>query len=67
MAEYKKLDAELKLATGRMMEQERTIRTMRKECQRKICAVRHFWKDKIYNERTRGGKILKLSMQNHQL
>ena len=41
------------------------ILAIKKECRRNVSAVRQFWRDKIYNEGTRGGRILKLSMQNH--
>ena len=33
------------------------------ECKRKIRSVRAFWKEKIYSEGSRSGKILKKAMQ----
>ena len=63
-AEYRKLDERLKLTTKRVIRQEKVIRSMTKECQRKILAVRHFWKE-IYNEGTRGGKIKSILITNN--
>lgn len=33
------------------------------ECEQRIRMVRHFWREKIYLEGSRPGKILKISMQ----
>ncbi len=42
--------------------QEKRASAMETECRRKIKSIRHFWKDKIYNEQTRGGILLKTSV-----
>lgn len=43
--------------------QEKTMNSVEKECERKILNSK-FWKHKIYEEGTRGGKILKKALQN---
>ena len=48
----------------RLKEEKRKGDQMFKECVLKIARVRSFWKDKIYNEGTRGGKIVKTAMQS---
>lgn len=42
---------------------EKRMERVEIECQRKICSIRSFWKDKIYRETTRAGKIVKMAMQ----
>lgn len=46
-------------------EKKRAI-AVEKECQRRVKSVRSFWRDKIYREGCRTGKILKLAMQGRQ-
>lgn len=41
--------------------------TMEEECGRRIDQVRTFWRDKIYFEGSRPGKILKAAMQRRSL
>lgn len=70
-----RLEKKLQLMTERVnfyqwklrQEQLKTKKTMDwmyKDSNRAIKSVREFWKEKIYNESTRAGKILKTSMQN---
>ena len=47
-----------------LKKQEKTMINLEKECERKIHSIRNFWKHKIYEEGSRGGKILKMAMQD---
>lgn len=49
-----------------LKKQEEMVLLMEEECQRKIRSIRSFWKDKIYKEGTRGGKMLKIAMKSKQ-
>lgn len=40
-------------------QQKRDIKMMRHECKERIEGIRTFWQDKIYNEHSRGGKLIK--------
>ena len=42
--------------------QDSQMKAIRHEAKRKVSSVRCFWRDKIYREQTRSGKILKRSM-----
>ncbi len=42
---------------------EKKLEGVEIECQRRIRSVRSFWKDKIYRETTRTGRIVKYAMQ----
>ena len=52
---------EVLLAQGRkkIKEQESEIDKVIQEAQRKVVSVRTFWRDKIYQEQSRAGKIVK--------
>ena len=72
--EYEKLQSEFYQANRDMRyyrnkakEEEKRADAVEKECQRGIVSVRSFWRDKIYREGCRSGKILTISMQNKQL
>lgn len=41
---------------------EKELKSVQVECKRKVCSIRCFWKDMIYQESTRPGIILKRSM-----
>ena len=47
-----------------LKEQERKGSIMQKDFDLRVAKVRYFWREKIYNEGTRAGKFLKISMQN---
>ena len=47
-----------------LKKQEKTMNNLEKECNRKIHSIRNIWKHKIYEEGTRGGKILEMAMQD---
>ena len=46
---------------------EKRLECVEIECQRRINSVRSFWKDKIYGETTRTGRIVKYAMQNNNV
>lgn len=69
--ENSELRKELRMASkhieyyrNKIKRQEEIIDVMEEGCVERIRSVRHFWKDKIYKEGTRAGKILKRAMQN---
>ena len=39
--------------------QQQEMQKLEEECVRKVAAVRYFWRDKIFNESSRSGKIVK--------
>ena len=41
--------------------QHHELQTIEEESSRKIAAVRHFWRDKIFRETSRSGKIVKMA------
>ena len=43
----------------KIKEQKKQIRKLKEECQQKINSVRGFWQDKIFNEHSRAGKVVK--------
>lgn len=49
---------------GVIDKQEKVIDVMEGACVNRIKSVRHFWRDLIYEEGSRSGKILKRAMQN---
>ena len=57
-----KLHKKLKQTT---IHYQKQLKKQEEECKRKIKSIRSFWKDKIYNEGTRGGRILKLAMKSY--
>ncbi len=68
---YMKLEKELQYAMFDVRDYRRRLRheekrgdKLIKECNERIAGIRYFWKPKIYNEGTRGGKILKKAMQS---
>ena len=44
---------------------KRKLQEMRKEHKAEVERIRYIWKDKIYGEKTRAGKMLKLSLSNN--
>lgn len=69
--EKDKLIRDLKIASkqieyycAKIEQQEKVIDVMEEACVRRIRCVRHFWRDQIYMEGSRPGKILKMAMQN---
>ena len=68
--EYMKLETKLaeafreaKKSKKQLKLDEKRMERVELECQRKINSIRSFWKDKIYRETTRAGKIVKVGMQ----
>ena len=49
----------------RLQEQEKRVKLITREYRRSVLSIRHFWKDKIYRECARGGKILKMAIRNN--
>ena len=43
---------------------KRKLQEMRKEHKAEVERIRYIWKDKIYREKTRAGKMLKLFLSN---
>lgn len=64
--EYKlqQTDRELHHCRQKLRQNEITMQKTEAECQRKIRSIRSFWRDKIYYEKARGGKILKMALQS---
>ena len=48
----------------RLQEQDKKVKLMAKEYRLSVLSIRHFWKDMIYKECSRGGKILKMAIRN---
>lgn len=48
-----------------ILRNEKIMQLMGAECRRRICAIRTFWKDQIYNECARPGKIVKRALQGN--
>lgn len=67
--ETKKLQEKLESAKEyylkELKKQEERVISIEKECKRQIASIRHFWKENIYKECTRGGRLLKLAMKKH--
>ena len=69
-AKYMKMKARLtqvykeaKHYKKQLMLDEKMFESIQLECERKVESIRSFWQDKIYEEHTRSGKILKRAMQ----
>lgn len=56
---------ELYFYEQKLKQNEMEMQIREAECKRKVRSIRNFWRDKIYLEGTRGGRILKNSLQNH--
>lgn len=49
---------------NKLKEQEKKEKLLTKQYRLSILSIRHFWKDMIYKECSRGGQILKHSLKN---
>ena len=49
----------LHFCSHKLQQQKKEIEKIKAECQQKIVSVREFWRDKIFNESSRAGRIVK--------
>ncbi len=47
----------------KISEEEKRADNIQRDCMQQIARVREFWKEKIYFEGTRAGKMLKVAME----
>lgn len=62
--ELSKARKHIKYYRNKIEKQEQIIDVMEEACVKRIQFVRHFWRNKIYKEGSRAGRILKKAMQN---
>ena len=61
--ELAKANKHIQYYRNKIEKQEQIIDVMEEACVKRIQFVRHFWRNKIYQEESRAGKILKKAMQ----